>query len=372
MRVCFICDQVFGFGKYGGYGYLLETYCDGLQRRGIDCSIVTWRGPGQNEVEWMNGVPIYSFPYAIEKSLPQRLASYREAVPLFKTADADIYHSIDARIETRLAWEAMRDRKFLIHFQDPYDEVDYQKMASVDPLYAWNFPMKLQLSLTYRYLRSVCQRSSGIYTHARYLIPKIVRLFKLDAPVQFIPNPIEIPRIAIEKAAEPTVCFLGRWDPQKRVERVFELASKFPAVHFIVIGVGRDPDFDAMIKDRYSHLANVEIINRVVSDEEKARILGRSWVLVNTSVREALPITFLEACAHKTAILSCVNPDDFASDFGAHVHENDFPTGLTRLLTDDAWRAQGERGYAHMVKYHERETVVEQWVQIYERIVQDT
>ncbi len=46
-----------------------------------------------------------------------------------------------------------------------------------------------------------------------------------------------------------------------------------------------------------------------VTEEEKSRILASSWALMNTSVREALPVSFLEALAHKTPIISGEDPD---------------------------------------------------------------
>ena len=67
--------------------------------------------------------------------------------------------------------------------------------------------------------------------------------------------------------------------------------------------------------------------------------------MVNTATREALPNAFLEAAAHRCAILAGLDPDGFASNFGYYAADEDFARGLAWLLEEDRWRGQGERGF---------------------------
>ena len=73
-------------------------------------------------------------------------------------------------------------------------------------------------------------------------------------------------------------------------------------------------------------------------------LYSRAWVLVNTSAREGLPYTFVEATAWGCAILSCLNPDEFAERFGRYVDDDDFVAGMQWLLDNHRWRTQGEKG----------------------------
>jgi hypothetical protein len=70
--------------------------------------------------------------------------------------------------------------------------------------------------------------------------------------------------------------------------------------------------------------------------------------MVNTTVREGLPNSFLEELAHQCAILSAVDPDKFASRFGYRVADGDFERGLEHLLANNRWRSCGLAGYQHV------------------------
>ena len=52
---------------------------------------------------------------------------------------------------------------------------------------------------------------------------------------------------------------------------------------------------------------------------EKERYLKEAKILVNTSIHEALPISFLEALSYGTLLVSNRNPEDLTSKFGIHV-----------------------------------------------------
>jgi glycosyltransferase involved in cell wall biosynthesis len=174
----------------------------------------------------------------------------------------------------------------------------------------------------------------------------------------------------VVKAILPTVCYLARWDRRKRPEIFLELAARFPDVRFIALGSSRDRDYERRLREKYAHLPNLEMPGHVDQFDSDAvdRILTRSWVLVNTSVREGLPNAFLEAAAHGCAILSAVDPDGFASRFGGHVQNDDFAGGLASLLTGK-WAALGEQARRHVLSTFELESAVEQHLSIYRDLV---
>jgi glycosyltransferase involved in cell wall biosynthesis len=174
----------------------------------------------------------------------------------------------------------------------------------------------------------------------------------------------------VEKAQEPTVCYNGRWDRRKRPELFFELARAFPDVRFVAMGGSRDGAWEARLRSRYGHLPNLELaglIDQFLEPDRWARILERSWVLVSTATREGLPNAFLEAAAHGCAILSAVDPDEFASRFGYYAEDEDFEAGLHHLLEQDRWRCHGERARRHVRDYFETTTAVDRHLEAYAR-----
>ena len=99
---------------------------------------------------------------------------------------------------------------------------------------------------------------------------------------------------------------------------------------------------------------------------EWGEVLGRSWILVNSSAREGLPTAFIEAAAHRCAILSFTDPDGFATRFGCQATEGRLEEGLRSLLRDDRWRALGEAGRRHVEQVFSIEHAIDEHLRAYD------
>jgi len=370
MRICFIVNEIFAWGRYGGFGKLVRVLGTELIRRGVDVVVVCWRGPDQGKREYLDGMTIFGLPYDPIDPLSSRVFSYFQSIPLYKEADADIYVSIEAQLSTLVAQKAMPEKKHLVYFQDPYDENAYRSMSVVDSNYEWNTKRKIQFYTTLGFLRNACHNADALLTQAKCFVPTIRRLFTAHKKLVFLPNPVRIPVSATGKASEPTVCFTGRWDPQKRVELFLKLATSFPDVRFIALGKSHNREIDGSLRERYRKVKNLQMPG-FVTEIEKSNVLARSWVLVNTSIREGLPLTFLEALAHKAALLSYVNPDNFTARFGYHASDEDFALGLEQLLSDNIWKKRGEEGFAYVSRIHNLNRVVERHMVIYNEVAEN-
>ena len=174
-----------------------------------------------------------------------------------------------------------------------------------------------------------------------------------------LPNPVGFVPIELRKSVQPTVAFLARLDPYKRPWLFTELARHFPQVEFRVLGHSH---FSGPGSFDTSNLPpNVRLLGHV-GETEKQRLLSEAWVAVNTSVHEGLAVSFLEALACETPLLSCVNTGYVVSRFGIHTGIFDgsgvesidaFRAGLERLLTNAPLRADlGARGRAWVQSVH--------------------
>ena len=101
------------------------------------------------------------------------------------------------------------------------------------------------------------------------------------------------------------MCYLARWDRRKRPDLFFDLVARFPQVRFVAVGQSRDPAYDrgCARPTPISRTSSSRASWTSSGSQRLSRILGRSWIVVNTAAREGLPNAFLEAAAHRCAIL---------------------------------------------------------------------
>jgi glycosyltransferase involved in cell wall biosynthesis len=97
-------------------------------------------------------------------------------------------------------------------------------------------------------------------------------------------------------------------------------------------------------------------------------LMEQSWILVNPAIREGLPNSFLEAAAHQTAILSYVNPDNFASEYGFHAFHNNFEEGLIHLMESDQWKKKALKGYENVKETFSLKNALDQHEEVYHQL----
>lgn len=94
-----------------------------------------------------------------------------------------------------------------------------------------------------------------------------------------------------------------------------------PEYNFYVLGkIFRADDKNHDIMSEYEKIPNLHFVGHV-EGEEKNKYLRDAKVLVNSSIHEALPVSFLEALSFGTLLVSNRNPDDLTSKFGIYVGE---------------------------------------------------
>jgi glycosyltransferase involved in cell wall biosynthesis len=358
LHICLICMELFGFGSTGGFGRATRMIGRELARRGQQVTVIARRSPwsqDRREDFMLEGMRIRLYP-------PRRpLAS----LALYRDCRADVYHSQDASLGTFLAMLAMPAARHVVTFRAPLDTAD----VAIDRRYGeWGRRGQLMhyLQVDNPLVRAAVRRMPLRFAAADCVIDKAVRHYRLPVPPQFLPTPVAIPA-QVTKAGRPTVCFVGRWHGIKQPEHFLELARQFPAVDFIAVGGAPEQAEDAVLRERYGGIANLEMTGVIdqFNSNRLSEILARSWILVNTSLREALQTTFIEAAAHRCAILSYLDPEGFASRFGQVAGPGELADGLRRLLQDDAWRALGEAGYRHVRDIYSVQAAIDRHLDVY-------
>ena len=363
LHVCLICIEFFGDSIYGGFGRATRFIGRELAHRDVRVSVVVpRRSPDLPERYEVEGMTVYQY----EAGKPWT------GVRVLRELDADVYHSQDTSFTTFLARLARPSAAHVVTFRDPMDGLDWRietEHAGM-PRIGW---AQYRLFISNPLVTWAVRRADELRTAARFLEAKCAALYRLEPPPRFLASPVSVPEL-VKKAIRPTVCYVGRWEGRKRVELFFELAREVPEVDFIAVGGARDPDLDAKLRRDYGDIPNLEmtgIIDQFTSPE-LSRLMGKSWVMVNTSLREGLPTTFIEAAAHRCAILSFTDPDGFTSRFGLVAQEGRLAEGLRTLLVEDRWRALGENGFREVESEFATEPSIAAHLRMYRQLVAST
>jgi glycosyltransferase involved in cell wall biosynthesis len=362
MRICLISVEIFAWGKYGGFGRATRTIGRELAKRGHEVFAVVPRRQDQQRIEQLDGITVYGFS-------PWRPW---EALEMFREIQPEICHSCEPSHTSVLAMRALPRAKHMVTFRDPRDSHDWwlelkkPSLSYLQVLHNYFFENNLAV-------RRSIRRMDAVYTIGKYLVPKVKRMYGLERDPEFLPTPVSVPENVV-KAKRPTVCYVARLDRRKRPELFFDMAAKFPEVEFLVLGKSRDAGWERRLREKYEALPNVSMLGFVdqFSDPRHKETLEKSWVLVNTATREALPNSFIEATSHGCAILSEVDPDGFASELGYHAADGDFEAGLRYLLKDDNWRRHGQRAYEYTLETFETSRSIDRHERIYAALLKQT
>ncbi|MBN1354529.1 MAG: glycosyltransferase family 4 protein [Candidatus Omnitrophica bacterium] len=358
MKICVISSQMEGFGKIGGFGFMTKKLAVSLAGRGFEVSVVMPRKEGQDKFCEINGIKIYGL-------------SKRElfGTRVFRKIDADIYHSQNPNILSFFAAIAVPQKKHVITCRDPRTNRDW-----ITEIFHATWKRRIQTVFFYLFeggfpVSYAVKNADVVGVPARFLESKVRNLYGIEK-VEFLPNIVDIPEAIPKKSEMPTVCFVGRLDRRKNPERVFELARNFPEIKFYVVGLASDAKRQGMLERTASSIANVEMTGRMerFGMDALERIYSVSRILVNTSVREGLPLTFVEAACHGCAILSGCNPDNFASEFGYWARNNDFEKGLGFLLEKNAWEEKGKKAFDYVKTHYDSDKAIKKHIDIYEKL----
>lgn len=359
LKVCIISSFITGFGKTGGFGNMTRQLAFSLQKRNCEVTVVVPRRPTQSRLSHQGGVKIIGLD-------PVQFFSFAT----YKTINADIYHSQNPNFLSFIAMLAQPDKKHVITYRDPRDVADL-----FTELRFGNWKGRLKSPFVFQFENGLfvsyaVKNADLIACPAHYLVAKVRKKYgRTDA--MLLPNIERFPKRQLRKNKRPTVCFVGRLDPIKRPEIVFDLAEKFRHVDFVVAGLAQDAGRHKVLMAKSLEHPNIKMLGYIdkFDSNQLSEMYEASWILLNASPREGLPMTFIEAAGYGCAILSRVNPDDFASRFGYWARDDDFAKGLSWLLTDNRWLAQGSRGRQYVRAIYDETKAINAHIQAYESLL---
>lgn len=362
LRICIVCGQVAGFGRIGGFGVMARNLAEALARAGHEVAICVLRTVDLKRHQMMGSIPVTALP----------ASAFFFGSGAFSELKADIYHSQEPTLGTYRMQRAHPNAHHVVTCIDPRDDEDWAEEFRRFSLKKKILYPAIRAFEDCRWVRRAVGRADQVICQARFITPKVKRMYAPPRDPIFIGHVAHVPRKKPVKAQRPTVCFVARLDRRKRPELFFEMARRFPGVDFIAVGKAHDPAWDEELRRRYAKIPNVEMLGYVdpYSSDSLQRVLEKSWILINTASREGLPAAFVEAASYRCAILATVDPDGFAAHFGYYAASPaDLDAGLNDLLEGSRWRACGDRAYEYVLEHYDEPHVVGQHEQLYARLL---
>lgn len=313
-RVALIVDEFFGGAgtAFGGYGFLARNLiCKYLPNDEFVIDVII----SENEDKWafkakkeiVDNTKIYTLP------------GRKFAHLWLKKQKYDLFFSIE------YTWDALKNismkRGKLLHWiQDPRPWEDWKEIKTVK-LFPENCYWNSRL-----YDRVHDWHANGkvrFISQGHFLNEKARDLYRLpeDVDIEYVPNPIEIDFGYSEdlQAKENMILFVGRIESVKRGWMFCEIAKRMPQYEFYMMGqTFRQKEQNQEVMSQYLDIPNLHFLGHL-EGAEKNNYYKRAKILVNTSIHEAIPITFLEALSYGVALVSCQNPDGLTERFGKYV-----------------------------------------------------
>ena len=170
-------------------------------------------------------------------------------------------------------------------------------------------------------------------------------------------NPIELaPKRKVSEIPEGrnVVLWIGKSNRIKRPEILLDLAGLFPDISFVMVLNRSDPKIHGEILRRKTE--NLLILESV-DYRDVETLFAQAFLLINTSVFEGFPNTFLQAGKYGVPILSLqANPDGFIKRYGCGKvtdgNLSEFTKGMKFMISNPDFRHQCSENIKRYVRSH--------------------
>jgi glycosyltransferase involved in cell wall biosynthesis len=358
MRIVFLL-QASSSVLMGGAEIQADYIIQEVLRHGHDVHYVS------DLIEQESGTRIGGVDYVFLKSHGTKY-SYRNArslVKILKDIDPDlIYQRWRTPYTGIAAWYARKSGKKLV----------FHMSSAKDPLKN-RVPLSRQLMANWiaeTLGRYGVRRADVIIAQSREQQRALSRHFQRESLV--IPNGHPVPSGPFPKPAVPVVAWVANVKPLKQPDVFLNMAGALAGVKASFVMAGR-PDsgpYQEKMERIVKTLPNVTYAGEL-TQEETNKLIASSSVLVNTSLHEGFPNTFVQAWMRETPVVSLrVDPDDilttqkmgFCSGTPGRLVED-----VRYLVEHDAERAaMGRRARQYALEHHDIDRIGKEFLELFE------
>lgn len=342
----------------GGAEVQQSMLAPGLVRRGFRVSMICL-DYGQPDRAVVDGVTVYRI-HRPDAGLPvmrfvhPRLTSMWNAL---RRIDADIYYQRTAAIDTALVAHFCRrhGRRSIYAGASDVDFVPGEE--------------EIRFSRDRRIFRWGVRRVDDVVLQNEAQRATLARNYGRDGVL--IPSCFEPPPGA-RADRSGYVLWAATMRPSKRPEMLLEIARRLPRHRFVLIGGPdegrRAEEYMRSVAEAAARLPNVEV-KGFIPFAEADRWFNGARLLVNTSLYEGFPNTFLQAWSRGVPTVAFVDTGSLHE--GAPVYDvardvSDMSARIERLMRDDIlWHEASRRAAEHFRDRHSIDAVLDR----YERVL---
>ncbi|MDR1998255.1 MAG: radical SAM protein [Candidatus Margulisbacteria bacterium] len=341
IKLALLIDEFWGAAgtAYGGFGFLARNYIAKYlpdETLAIDVLLGMSEDLKEFHCEEIDRVRLYKFP--ANKTLVKEW---------LKKQNYTIFLSIELTYPSAELFELIDNKKLILWVQDPRPESVVENslntMKKIKDPCVYNARSARLVSKLYQ------EKRVKFITQGESLTALAKELYRLPphTKIPLLTNPIELDlTYNFNPAAKQNkIIFLGRLEAQKRAWLFCETARRLPAYDFYVIGqLFREKEENQDILNPYlnADIPNLHFMG-LLEGEAKAVLIKEAKILLNTSIWEAIPVSWLECLQYGTLPVSCLDRENLVSRFGYFTGEvlgdgldgiEKFTAALTRILNN--------------------------------------
>ena len=325
-RIALLVDEFFGGWDtpIGGYGALARKYiCKFIPNEDIEIDLL---------LDSCDEMRVQK--HLVDQTMLYRLP--RNVVKRQQWLDKQAYNLFLSIEMTEPSFALIRDYEtntpLLYWIQDPRDLTMYQpRLQTVNLIrdYDWDYIKEVSV-----WLSTMMQKNRVSFISQGESLSKIAReMYHIPnpMPIEDVPNPVDIEcdyRLN-SPPKENKVIVLGRLEAQKRVWIACEIAKAMPQHEFYILGAtgkGRNEAANAKALEPYRNPDGSSAIKNLhfaghVDGNVKSNHIKTATLLLNTSIWEGIPVSWLEALSYGTLIVSAFERDNIVGRFGTFVGE---------------------------------------------------
>ena len=373
IRICVYAPAAYPLfaGRSSSFGgaeinlFLLARALSRRRRYDVRCLVDDHGQPG---VEVVDGVTLIALKSSRAKGPAGVLLKRWRYLSLLLRDDADIYLASSAGeflIYLALISGLVRRKKILFRVAHEHDlrEGGPAEFAASKFL---RWCRMSPLGLIYRWARNRLQAVVVQSEDQRSLLSSRLRSRSVVIRNGFPLGPSEF-----HPAKKNTILWVGRAIRFKRPGLFLELAEAIPDERFLMILQG-EGEYADRIRLQARAIPNLRLV-AAVPFEEVGRYFAGAKGLVNTSVSEGFPNTFIQAGLHECFLLSFrVNPEAMIDRHQLGWVCDDRLARAVEILKNsrpEEQKRRGENGLAYVRKYHDLEDCVRRYEALFRRIL---